>query len=373
MSQTPKRVLHVVRAMNRGGVETWLMHLLRRMDPRRVHMDFLVQTAEPAAYDAEILDRGSRLLRCCEPVWSPAWFTHLDRLLRKAGYDALHSHVHHFSGWVLGVGRSCGVPVRIAHSHLDSLALDQTARWPRRCYLAASKRAIGAFATRLVGVSRVAARALFGPTWQNDPRGVLLHCGIDFSPFRMSPDNRNTRKLWNIADDELLIGHVGRFDPQKNHAFLLDIFAEIVRRRERSRLLLCGDGPSRVEMEHRARDLGVADRTIFAGVRDDVPRLLRALDAFVFPSLWEGLPLAVVEAQAASAPCIISDAISEETGVIRRLIHRVALARAPGEWAEIVLNAARHRSPGSENVAALEQSSFDISYCTEQVYGLYSA
>ncbi len=374
LKDRPKRVLHVVRAMNRGGVETWLMHLLRRIDPRRVALDFLVQTPEPAAYDDEIIERGGRILRCCEPVSSPAYFMHLERILRSAeAYDAVHSHVHHFSGWVLGAARRCGVPTRIAHSHLDSCTADRSASLPRRCYLAASKRAIRVFATRLVGVSRVAARALFGESWQDDHRSVLLHCGIDFSPFRRLPEPRAVRQQWNVGEDELLIGHVGRFDPQKNHAFLLEIFAEIVRRRSRSRLLLAGDGALRPRMERRARELGVAGKTIFAGVRDDIPSLLGALDAFVFPSMWEGLPLAVVEAQAAGAPCIISAAISEETDVIRRLIHRVELTRTPGEWAEIVIRAARHRSPGPQSLAALEQSGFDISHSTEQVYGLYSA
>ena len=374
MSQSPKRVLHVVRAMNRGGIETWLMHLLRRMDPRRVHMDFLVQTAEPAAYDAEIVERGGRLLRCCTPVWSPLYFRHLEQIVRDSGgYDAVHSHVHHFSGWVLGVARRCGVAVRIAHSHTDSFSADQSSPWSRRCYLSASKRAIRAFATRLVGVSRVAGRALFGDGWQNDPRSLLLHCGIDFSPFRKGAGRCDARRLWNIGDDEFLVGHVGRFDAPKNHSFLLEVFAEVVRRRERSRLILAGDGVLRAQIEQRARDLGVAEKTIFAGVRDDIPRLLEAIDAFVFPSIREGLPLAVVESQAAGAPCIISDAISEETDVIRRLIHRVALARTAGEWAEIVLNSAHPLAPKSVSLADLEQSSFDISYCTEQVYGLYCA
>jgi len=361
--------------MNRGGVEGWLMHLLRRLDPSRVRMDFLVQTAETAEFDPELLDRGARLLRCDEPVWSPAYFIQATSLLHQFGpYDAIHSHVHHFSGWLLAVARRSGVPIRIAHSHLDSSEADQSAHWPRRCYLAASKRAIRFYATRLVGVSRVAARALFGATWERDPRSLLLHCGIDLAPFREPVGRRVARDLWNIEEDELLIGHVGRFDTQKNHEFLLQIFAEIVRRRPRARLLLAGDGPLRPEIEQRARGLGVAEKTVFAGVRDDVPRLLGAMDAFVFPSLWEGLPLALLEAQAAGAPCIISDAISEEADVVRRLIYRAALARAPGEWAEIVLNAAGAvRTGRAEAVSNLKGSSFDIESSTEQIYGLYSA
>jgi glycosyltransferase involved in cell wall biosynthesis len=167
---------------------------------------------------------------------------------------------------------------------------------------------------------------------------------------------------------------VGRFDTQKNHMLLLEIVAEVVRRQPGTRLLLVGDGPLRQVLAKRIRDLGIGDHVILTGVREDVADLLSAMDVFVFPSLHEGLPLALVEAQAAGLPCVVSDVIPSEADVVPALIHRVSLAADRGHWADCVLASRSRPAPGrADALAAVESSSFNISHGIDGLYALYGA
>jgi glycosyltransferase involved in cell wall biosynthesis len=375
MTGRPRRVLQVVSVMNRGGVETWLMNVLRRIDPGRARMDFLVHTSAAGAYDKDLLDRGCKLIHCPDPVWSPTyWRSVCGALWRYGPYDAVHSHLHHFNGCFLELARRWGVPRRIAHSHSDTSRVDRSAGWARRSYLRLATGRIHSAATCLAAVSRVAARALFGEGWECDPRGVLMPCGIDLEPFQTLPERSAIRASLGIEAGEFVMGHVGRFVTAKNHAFLAEVASEVVRRLPGTRLLLAGDGPLRGEVESRLRELGLGRNVVFAGVRPDVPRLLAAMDVFVFPSLWEGLPLALLEAQAAGLPCVVSAAVTGEADVVHLLVHRLAVSSGVAEWAAAVLAAAAVRSPDRQAaLSVVERSSFNINRSLEQLYALYDA
>ncbi len=374
MNERPKRVLHVVRAMDRAGVENWLMNILRRLDRRRVQLDFLVHTSKAGVHDPEIADRGARLLRCTSPLWSPGYALRIGQILRSFGpYDAIHSHVHHFSGYLVALARGLGIPSRLAHSHSDTASLDACAGTCRRGYLGLMRHLVRRDATRLVAVSGRAAKALFGEGWALDPRSCVLPCGIDLAPFRQIPA-RSRRAFLHFGEADFVVGHVGRFDTPKNHEFLVSIFEEILRRRPHSRLFLVGDGPLRRSIEAKVQERGVAERAVFAGARDDVAQLLGAMDVCIFPSLREGLPLSVVEAQAAGVPCVLSDVIAEEADAIPELIHRVSLSQSAARWADVALAAGGHPAPGRvEALSLIEASSFNLSRSMEHLYALYDA
>ncbi len=374
MRGQPRRVLHVFRAMMRGGAETWLMNTLRRIDRGRVRMDFLVHTQDVCAYDAEIESLGGRIFRVCEPLHSLAYARAVGSLLREHRFDAVHSHVHHFSGYLVALAAAANVPIRIAHSHNDTSHIDSSAGWLRRLYLELTERLVRCYASRMVGVSRLAGNSLFGAGWLRDPRSKLMHCGIDLSAFQRTPRRSEVRKEWGFGEQELVIGHVGRLASQKNHLFLVEVAAEVARRRPDTRVLLVGDGPLRLPVLERARQLGIEERVILTGVRQDVPRQMAAMDIFLFPSHHEGLPLSLVEAQAAGLPCVISDVISGEADVNPRLISRLALSEGPRPWAEAVLNASRTEVPARHYcVAAVEDGGFNIDKSAEDIYALYQA
>jgi len=371
----PKRVLHVIRAMDRGGVETWLMHVLRRLDPRRLRMDFLIHTDIPAAYDAEIVERGSRLLRCTVSWRSPAYGAAVRSLIRSFGvYDVIHSHVHFFSGILLAVTRQLQVPVRIAHSHCDAFPKDLAAGWLRRGYLRIARASMARHATHVVAASQTAGRALFGKQWATHPDCRVLHCGIDLEPFHRPSARAEIRAGLGICAEDVVIGHIGRFDMQKNHPFLVEIFAEAARRDPRLRLLLIGDGRDRGFIEERVRALDIGSRTIFLGSRPDVPSLLSAMDGFLFPSRFEGLGLALIEAQAAGLHCLVSDCVPEEADVVPELVQRLPLKAGVAAWAdELRVLAANGRSDRQAGLAAVENSDFSIDKSLEGLYALYGA
>lgn len=368
------RVLHVVGGMDRGGIETWLMHVLRATNRSRLAMDFLVQTARPCSYDDEARALGAKMMPCLRPARPRAYARNLRLLLREHGpYDVVHSHVHHFSGLVLRLARRAGVPVRIAHSHNDTTALDSGSSSLRQAYLRLMARWIDRHATAGLAASRQAAASLFGPAWESEARWRIHSYGLDLTPFRAPVDRDAVRAELGISGDAFVVGHVGRFVDQKNHRFLIEVAAEVVRREPRMRLLLVGEGELRPEIERLVARLGLSDRTILAGVRPDVPRLMRgAMDVFAFPSRFEGLGLVLVEAQAAGLPCVISDVIPDEADVVPGLVHRLALSSPASAWAETLLDARRVCEP-AQSLGTVESSPFALHRTVAGLAAFYEA
>lgn len=374
-----RRVLHVVRSMVNAGVETWLMNVLRRIDAQRVSMDFLVHTDQRCAYDAEIEERGCRILRCCVPSGSPAYALRIHELITANGpYDAVHSHVHTFSGYLLRLARLAGVPARIAHSHTDTSRIDERSGWIRRGYLRLMKSWIRADATAMVAASTPAGECLFGRDWMQDARSRILHCGIDLKAFPLGgardAARARARAAWKVSPGAFVIGHVGRFDPPKNHDFLMTLAAEAMRRDPAAILVLVGDGRLQNTIRERATRAAIDSRVVFAGVHGDVPQALAGMDAFVFPSRYEGLGLALVEAQAAGLPCVVSDVIPSEADVVPELVQRVSLRESAAVWAGAVARARTWKMPEpGESLRLVQESSLNIERSVEQLYVLYDA
>ena len=370
----PIRVLHVLGAMNRGGVETWLMHVLRHTNRESVEIDFLVHTDQAAAYDSELLAQGSKLLRCPNTANPLLYAKRFLQLLRQNGpFDVLHSHVHHFSGFSLTLGRIAGIPVRIPHSHSDTMAGDWNAHLVRRIYLVVMKRLALANCTHGLAVSEEAARALFGTEWKQDRRLSVLSCGIDLAPFRIPVDSAAIRAEFGFSPDDLVFGHAGRFSPVKNHLFFLEVAACISSHEPRAKFLLVGDGPLRSKVEERARSLKLEGKLVFAGIRSDIPRLMvGAIDVFLMPSVHEGLPLVLMEAQAAGLRCLASDVVTQEAVVNPAIVHRLPLAVGPREWARTACEIAEQpRFDLSAAVGILNTSRFNIERGVQQMCDIY--
>jgi len=366
------KVLQFVGCMDYGGIETWLMHVWRHIDRTKFQFDFCYTKPQPGAYAPEIQALGGRMVACRLNQRNPFGFARRFRaLLREGQYSVVHSHVHHFSGFVIRLAHRAGVPMRIAHSHNTSDGKASTP--PRLLYRALMSHWIRKYATYGLAASAPAAAALFGPDWQSDPRFRVLYCGIDLEPFRQEVSREAVRQELGIPKDAPVVGHVGRFTPQKNHAFLLQIAAEVVKMRPDVRFLLVGDGPLRPQIEARARELGIAGNAIFTGVRSDVPRLmLGAMDAFIFPSLWEGLGLVVVEAQAAGLPCIVSEWVPAEATVLPEGVERVPLSGGQGQWVLALVQALEHREldrgASTDLVAASAFSIVRSAHALEELY-----
>jgi glycosyltransferase involved in cell wall biosynthesis len=375
--QHPIRILHVVGGMNRGGVETWLMHVLRHIDRDRFQMDFLVHTEKPCPYDDEARVLGSKIIPCLSPSKPWLYGRNFKRILREYGpYDIVHSHVHHFSGYVLYLAKYAGVPVRIAHSHNDTSAIEAKAGLHRQLYLSLSKWSISWCSTVGLGCSCNAVADLFGAAWKTDTRWQVLDYGVDLKPFYDRVDSISVRAEFGIPADAFVIGHIGRFETQKNHLFLLEIAAEVAKQELKMHLLLIGEGSLRSDIEQKVVQMGLSDRVTFVGNRSDVPRLmLKAVDVFLFPSLHEGLGLVLIEAQAAGLPCIFSDVVPEEADLVRPLLQRISLSKSASIWAEAVRSAKSGASAISQidALAVVENTPFNIAASVKKLTEVYEA
>ncbi|WP_414585250.1 glycosyltransferase family 1 protein [Scytonema sp. PCC 10023] len=369
------RILHVVAGMNRGGIETWLMDFLRQTDRDRFQMDFLVHTTQPCAYDEEIRALNSQIIPCLHPSRPWTYTANFKRILREYGpYDIVHSHVYLFSGYVLRLAQQAGIPVRIAHTHTDTSSIEARAGLYRRVYHTLAKWLINRHATVGLGMSRKAVADLFGAVCETDPRWQAIYYGIDMASFRDVIDPVAMRAEFGIPADAFVIGHVGRFVKVKNHTFILDIAAEVAKREPKMRLLLVGDGPLRPEIQHKAAEIGLADRIIFAGVRSDVPRVMQgAMDVFLFPSLYEGLGNVRLEAQAAGLPCVVSNTVPNEGDVVKPLVQRLCLSQPASAWAEVILamNKGELGITPTQALAVIAQSPFNIQNSVQSLEKIY--
>lgn len=369
----PIRILHVVGSMNAGGIETWLMNVLRSIDRNRFQMDFLVHTNQPCFYDQEIRTLGSRIIPCLNPSNPWQYTRNFSKILQQERpYDVVHSHVHHFSGLVLKLADHAGVPIRISHSHTNTSGV--RLKIARKLYLVLMDRWIRLYSTVGLAASCGAAADLFSCNWQQDPRYRILFCGIDITPFKENLDRATIRAELGIEPETLVIGHVGRLEPPKNHQFLIEIAAKVAEQQPNLCLLLVGEGSLRSQLEEKVRELGLGDRTIFTGGRSDVPRLMMgAMDVFVMPSHYEGLGLALVEAQAARLPCIVSDVVPSEADLVGDLICRLSLSTSPATWAKIVLEMKNKSSQQSTVPSAVENSHFNLTISNQNLIKVYQS
>lgn len=379
-TERPLRILHVVGQMQRGGVETWLMRILRGIDRERFQVDFLVETAEPGAYDAEVHALGGKIIPCLGAPRPWDYARNFKQILRRYGpYDVVHSHEHFFSGYIMRLADQAGVPVRIAHAHTDSSMQDAGATIRRRAYVTLMKSWIARHATIGIAVSRDAARNLFGAKWQSRDQYRVLPCGIDLEPFTAEAGGCAPRAELGIPSDAFVVGHVGRFIELKNHVFLIAVFGAVVQQLPNARLLLIGEGPLRPSIEAHVARIGLGERVIFAGGRDDVPSLMRgAMDIFVLPSRYEGLPVVALEAQAAGLPVVLSDTITREVAAIAEHVHFVSLEQSPKTWADrlLAIREAPAIVPGDRILAAMAQGPFDVQHSRavlERIYAMHRA
>jgi len=346
------RVLHAVVNMNRGGAETLIMNLYRKLDRTRVRFDFL--TCREGAFDDEIVRLGGKIHRV---PWitdaGPVGYARaLDRFFAEEGrnYPIVHAHMDRMSGWVLRAARRAGVPVRIAHSHntrSEGGPLERLYKW-------ASGRLIAGSATDRFACSEAAADWLFGV---RSAEARLIRNAIDCAAYAFDPEVRRAmRAELDLKPGQLAVCHIGRFSPQKNHAFLIDLFARLAAERPDAALMLAGDGPLKADIVRRIEAAGLGGRIRLLGVRGDIPRLLAAMDVMVFPSLHEGLPVALIEAQAAGLPCVISDRITAEADIGIGLVTRLPLEAPAERWLRAIERGAAGAESGLSRRMAAEQA-----------------
>lgn len=347
----PIRILHVVTYMGRGGLETMLMNYYRNIDRNLIQFDFLTHRSFQADYDKEIEQLGGRIyhLPRLNP-FSPIYLKSLDRFFKEhKEYQIVHSHLDCMAGIPLKYAKKNGVPIRIAHAHNSNQVKDKK-YFLKLCF----KYNITKYANYLFACSNEAGKWMFSTDGFR-----VLNNAIDAEAYVYNETIRGqVRTELGIKSSTFVCGHVGRFSVQKNHDFLIDVFAEIVRSHTDCKLLLVGEGELKEKIQEKCSKLNLSDKVIFAGLRDDVPNLLQAMDLFLFPSLFEGLGIAVIEAQAAGLPCLISDRVPVECKKTEKLIRQIKLDARAEDWAEKALQSIGHVRENTKK--EIENADFDI-------------
>lgn len=328
------RVAHVIGKWLGGGVESVVMNYYRYIDKSKIQFDFICDEDSTNIPYEEIENLGGKVILIPPYQKVLKYHKELKRVLKEGKYKIVHSHINTLSVFSLFAAKCAGVPVRIAHSHSTTNKKEKKKNLIKQVLRPFSKL----FATDYMCCSELAGRWLFGNKEYDNGNVYLLNNAIDLDKFKYDEEKRKEkRKELNIEDSTLVIGHVGRFVEQKNHRFLIDIFNEVHKQKEDSILLLAGQGPLMEEMQEKVKALGIENSVKFLGQRNDINELYQAFDVFCLPSLYEGLPVVGVEAQATGLLCILSDDMTKETKVLDSTIF-IGLNNTAEEWATNILN-----------------------------------
>lgn len=338
----PIRILQVLGRLDRGGAETMIMNLYRRMDREQLQFDFVIHTEDVCDYTQEVLRLGGRIysVKPFRASTALAYKKQWRLFFREhSEYHVIHGHMRSTASLYLAEAKRAGL-VTIVHSHNTSSGSGISAfvknvlQYPLRDQ-----------ADYLFACGRKAGEWLYGKKACDGPRFRLLLNGIETERFRfLEAVREEKRNELGIGADELVFLHIGRMEEQKNHKFLLEIMREIERMEKKSRLLLCGCGP----LEEELRAQAAAD-TVFLGVRDDIPALMMASDAMIFPSLFEGLPVTLVEAQAVGLPVLMSDTVTDEV-ILTDLVRMMSLHEDVHSWAQQALEMAQQSFRAAEQL-----------------------
>ncbi len=347
------RVLHCMAGLGRGGYETLIMNIYRKIDRDKIQFDFLYSF--DGIYCEEIESLGGRLYKIPFITQQGPFGYRKDLLNFFAShpeYRIVHSHMDKFSGLVMECAKIKGVPVRIAHSHNTDSEGGLIYHAVKDYYGKKIKNS----ATHRIACSKAAGKWLFG-----EDDFLILKNGIDGEKYR-GADNRDQQYF--------TIGHVGRFTQQKNHTFLIDIFQKLLENKSEARLLLAGTGPLSEEIKRKTEKLGIAERVTFFGDVEDIPGFLSRCDVFCLPSLFEGLGIALVEAQAAGLYCVASDSVPRDVN-FSGCVEFLPLSAPRDKWASRI---EKQGSKGRrDNLDKLFASGYDISRSASFLQEYYAA
>jgi len=337
----PVRVAHIIGKWVGGGVETVIMNYDKNINHDKVQFDFICDNDSTNIPYEEIESLGGKVI-LIPPYQKPlSYHRNLKKILKEEKYQIVHSHINTMSVFPLFAAKRAGVSVRIAHSHSTTNKKEIGKNLMKQVLRPLAK----IFATHYFCCSEHAGCWLFGNKTYKKGKVYLLNNAIDLQKFKYNKETRETiRKELNINEDTLVIGHIGRFMKQKNHSYLIDIFNEVHNENSNSILVLVGQGPLQEKIKEKVKKLNLEKEVIFLGQRSDADKLYQAFDVFVLPSLYEGLGMVAIEAQASGLSCIFSTRVPKEANVVKELVKFLDISRENiKEWKEEILHINKER------------------------------
>lgn len=335
----PIRILLLFTVMNRGGAETMVMNYYRHIDRTKVQFDFMVHRQERGAFDDEIEALGGKIYRMI-PIY-PQNFLKYQQMLKAffdehTEYRIIHSHMSELGYFAFKEAAKHHVPCRICHAHnAPDFSREGALEWfkllPRLYFIYNIRK----YTTHFFVCSHIAGLWLYGKKYRD--QFIFMKNAIQTNQFKYLPEEaKKTREELGL-EGKMVFCHIGRFNAQKNHSFLIDIFKELYQKEPNSRLLLIGEGHLKQEIEAKVKKYGLEHVVDFLGQRSDVPRLLNASDFLVFPSIYEGLSVVLVEAQASGIRCFFTETLAQETIILPENVELHSLNESPVDWANSIL------------------------------------
>lgn len=361
----PIRIAHIIGKWVGGGVEAVVMNYYRHIDKTKIQFDFICDNDSINIPYKEIENLGGRIILI--PPYQKIFTYHkeLKRILKEGNYKIVHSHINTLSVFSLFAAKCTGVPIRIAHSHSTTNKKEKKKNLMKQILKPFSKM----FATNYFACTEHAARWLFGDKEYENGNVYLLNNAIDIEKFKFNENVRKqVRNELNIGDNILLIGHVGRFVDQKNHTFLIDVFSQVHKQNKNSVLLLVGQGPLQDEIKSKVNELGLENNVMFLGQRDDINRLYQAMDLFVFPSIYEGLGMVLIEAQCSGMSCVASTEVPR-VAKVNSNVYFLDLSSDIKMWTEKVNLAKEHKR--ITNIEKMKLANYDIVSETKKLENIY--
>lgn len=366
MRQEPIRIAQVIGKWVGGGVEAVVMNYYRHIDKSKIQFDFICDEDSTNIPYEEIEKLGGKVILI--PPYQKLFRYHkeLKRILKEGNYKIVHSHINTLSVFSLFAAKCAKVPVRIAHSHSTTNKKEKKKNLMKQVLKPFSKL----FATDYMCCSELAGRWLFGDKLYDEKKIYLLNNAIDLHKFEYNEKIREeVRKELNIDEKTFVMGHIGRFVTVKNHEFLLEVFHAIYKENRNSILLLAGQGPLKEKIEQKVKEMNLNKAVQFLGQRSDTNRLYQAMDVFVLPSLYEGLPVVGVEAQAAGLLCVLSDDMTKETKVLETTTF-LSLNEGAKKWADTIGSVTK-QFERKNMLNEMEQKGFDIQKEVKKLEEIY--
>lgn len=363
------KIIQVFGSLNAGGAESRMLDVFRAIDRTKYQFIFVtLDASDNQFYESEIRSLGGEIIKISSPR-QVGVFKHLRQLhevfaiLKSQGANVVHSHTSYHSGMVLAAAKAAGIKVRIAHARTTSSINKNTL--PQKAMIAIGKRLLDIFATHRLALNEETALSLYG----KDSGARIIPNAI---PLELYSEALPADIYADIPADATVICHIGRFQPMKNHEFLLKLFAEYIKEHPDSWLILVGEGPLRPAAESLVKELNIDNRVKFTGLRRDIPQILSRASVFVFPSKYEGLGGVVLEAQAAGVGCVVSDTLPRNVDMGLDMVDFVSLEASVTCWVEAIDKSLSKSRPDYEaRYEAFDRHGFTLEHEIKLLTSIY--
>ena len=357
----PIRVLNLFGVLDRGGAETLVMNIYRNIDRKKIQFDFIVHGEQKGAFEDEVEQMGGIVYHM--PKIGVKSYLQYVKALRKffkehTEYRIIHSHLSELGYVAFREAKRAGIPIRICHAHNAPIGFNY--KTPIRYIF---KKLILPISTERLACGVAAGKWQYGKK-----KFSVINNGIDVEKFAFNPAIRKELREKYMLEDKIVIGHIGRFEPQKNHEFLITFFSELVKSHPNAVLMLIGDGSRRSVIEKKVEELQLSDKVMLMGVQSNPEEFLQMFDIFAFPSLFEGFGIALIEAQCTGVQCIASTGVTSESN-ITGLVEYVSLEDI-NAW----INAAENKLAKQERKSysfEIKEKGFDIKSQASEVQDIY--